>query len=194
MKKNVPNKIHIIGSVGSGKTTLARKLSTELNIPFFELDNVMWIRNKSGDIRRTEEERKEYLNSILHSNAWIIEGVHNDEWVLDCFHHAELIVFLDKDYSIRIYRIIKRFILQRLRIEKSNYRPTFQIFIKMFKWNRLFEEVEKPSFYKKSRIYSDKILLVKNSDDIRNHLMRYSLMTCFPLFVFFLNLGQGVIF
>jgi shikimate kinase len=33
-------KIHIIGSVGSGKTTLARTLSSHLNIPFYELDNV----------------------------------------------------------------------------------------------------------------------------------------------------------
>lgn len=168
MKGNFPNKIHIIGSVGSGKTTLARKLADQTGIPYYELDNVVWIRHMSGDIRRTEEEREEYLTSILRSDAWIIEGVHHQEWVTDCFHQAELIIFLDTAYTIRIYRIIKRFILQRLRLEKSNYRPTFQIFIKMFKWNRIFEEVEKPSFYKKSRIFSDKILVAKNCDDIHN--------------------------
>lgn len=60
LKKNIPNKIHIIGSVGSGKTTLARELSSKLNIPFYELDNVMWKRYESGDIRRTEEGRVIY--------------------------------------------------------------------------------------------------------------------------------------
>lgn len=44
LKKNIPNKIHIIGSVGSGKTTLARNLSTTINVPFYELDNVVWKR------------------------------------------------------------------------------------------------------------------------------------------------------
>ncbi|MFU8690619.1 EutP/PduV family microcompartment system protein [Rossellomorea sp. FS2] len=30
----IPKRIHIIGSVGSGKTTLARALSTATSIPF----------------------------------------------------------------------------------------------------------------------------------------------------------------
>jgi adenylate kinase family enzyme len=41
MEGNIPKRIHIIGSVGSGKTTLARTLSSRLNIPFYELDNVV---------------------------------------------------------------------------------------------------------------------------------------------------------
>ncbi|UZN01078.1 hypothetical protein OL548_23305 [Lysinibacillus sp. MHQ-1] len=37
-----------MGSVGSGKTTLARSLSKMLQLSFHELDNVVWIRNQSG--------------------------------------------------------------------------------------------------------------------------------------------------
>ncbi|WP_284702844.1 shikimate kinase, partial [Peribacillus simplex] len=69
MKKNIPNKIHIIGSVGSGKTTLARELSSKLNIQLYELDNVIWKRYESGDIRRSEEEREEHFNTIIHSET-----------------------------------------------------------------------------------------------------------------------------
>lgn len=87
MKKSIPNKIHIIGSVGSGKTTLARELSSKLDVSFYELDNVVWKRHNSGDIRRTEEERVEYLNTILNSDAWIVEWVHNEEWVSNSFHY-----------------------------------------------------------------------------------------------------------
>lgn len=169
MEKKIPKKIHIIGSVGSGKTTLAKKLSAKLNVPYYELDNVVWKRAKSGDIRRTDEERLDYLYSIIQSETWIIEGVHNEEWVASSFHHADLIIYLDTKYSIRSYRIIKRFLLQKLGLEKANYTPTIKIFFKMFKWNRHFEEVGKPNFFTKFGLYSDKLFVVTNKRSIENY-------------------------
>ncbi|BAK16347.1 adenylate kinase [Solibacillus silvestris StLB046] len=167
MKKTIYKRIHIIGSVGSGKTTLAKEISSWLDIPYYELDNVVWIRLESGDIRRTEQEREEYLNSILQSDSWIIEGIHNEDWVSDCFHNADLILFLDTKYSIRTYRIIKRYLKQKLRIEKANYIPTLAIFFKMFKWNRYFEEVGKINFFNKYGVYKDKIEVIKNTKYIK---------------------------
>ena len=169
MKTKVPKKIHIIGSVGSGKTTLAKKLSSKLQIPYYELDNVVWIRQKCGDIRRTEDERKEYLSSIIQSEGWIVEGVHNEDWVKNSFQNAELIIFLDTKYTVRTYRINKRFVLQKLGLELSNYQPTLKIFLKMFKWNRNFEEVGKPNFFAKFSVYEDKILIVTKDDKIKNY-------------------------
>ncbi|MEK3797111.1 AAA family ATPase [Peribacillus sp. FSL H8-0477] len=162
-------KIHIIGSVGSGKTTLAKKLSKTFSIPLYEIDNVVWKRDKSGDSRRTEEERKAYFTRILQTDTWIVEGVHNEEWVAPSFEMAEVIIFLDTNYSVRTYRIIKRFILQKLRIEPSNYKPTLPIFFKMFKWNRYFEDVGKPHFYKKYGIYNHKIVVVTKKKEIKKY-------------------------
>ncbi|MFJ7913977.1 MULTISPECIES: DNA topology modulation protein FlaR [unclassified Lysinibacillus] len=166
MNKKFPRKIHIIGSVASGKTTFAKELSTKLNIPYYELDNVVWIRQNSGDIRRTDQQKVDYLNNIILTNAWIIEGVHNEDWVALSFLNADLIIFLDTNYFIRIYRIIKRFTLQKLGLEKSNYKPTFTIFIKMFKWNCYFEEIGKPNFYHKYGVYYDKLLVVSSKRQI----------------------------
>jgi adenylate kinase family enzyme len=73
----VNRKIHVIGSVGSGKTTLARKLSAQLAVPHYELDNVVWERRPHGDRRRTEKERDALLQEIIASDSWIIEGVHH---------------------------------------------------------------------------------------------------------------------
>jgi adenylate kinase family enzyme len=168
MESSKPKKIHIIGSVGSGKTALARTLSSKLNIPFYELDNVVWKRSKSGDIRRSEEERDEYLNTIIHSDAWIVEGVHY-KWVLPSFHNAELIIFLDTDYSKRIFRIIKRFILQKIGLEKANYKPTFKIFMKMFEWNYYFENESKPEISNMLSQYNDKLLILKDNTEIKKY-------------------------
>ncbi|MDM5248585.1 MULTISPECIES: AAA family ATPase [unclassified Lysinibacillus] len=162
MNNTFPQKIHIIGSVGSGKTTLAKELSLKFNIPYYELDNVVWTRKESGDIRRTNQEKIDHLNAIIQTKTWIIEGVHNEEWVAQSFHHADLIIFLDTNYAVRIYRIIKRFILQKMSLEKSHYKPTFTIFIKMFQWNRYFEEISKPNFFQKFSGYQDKILVINN--------------------------------
>lgn len=170
MKKEIPKKIHIIGSVGSGKTTLAKELSLKLDIPYYEIDNVVWIRKESGDIRRTAKEREAYLNRIIQSESWIIEGVHNEDWVSNCFQSADLIIFLDTKYSIRTYRIIKRFLKQKLRLEKSNYQPTLNIFFKMFKWNRYFEEVGKVNFFNKYDIHKNKTEVVRNTKSIKKFL------------------------
>ncbi|MEB6551329.1 AAA family ATPase [Heyndrickxia sporothermodurans] len=167
MSKAIPNRIHIIGSVGSGKTTLARSLSKKLNIPFYELDNVVWIRTKSGDVQRGQKERDKYLTDIVRSEAWIIEGVHHP-WVSPSWEKADLIIFLDTDYSIRTYRIIKRYIRQKLGREKANYQPSFDMFKKMFGWNAYFEKKSKPEIMELLRPYEEKLLILK--DNRRNIL------------------------
>ena len=35
-------KVYIIGAVGTGKTTLAKKMSEKLNIKMYQLDKVVW--------------------------------------------------------------------------------------------------------------------------------------------------------
>ena len=144
LKKNFPDRVHIIGSVGSGKTTLARTLSKQYDIPYFELDNVVWKRHISSDIRRTDDERDTYLNEIISTKKWIVEGAHNHKWVTKSFNNADLIIFLDTPYLVRIYRIIKRYVRQLLGIEPANYTPSFKLFMKMFRWNKAFEKENKP--------------------------------------------------
>lgn len=170
MKKNNPTKIHIIGSVGSGKTTLARTLSSMFNVPFYELDNVVWIRDKSGDIRRTDVERDEYLDTIIRTETWIIEGVHH-KWVAHSFNNADLIIFLDTDYSKRTFRIIKRFLLQKIGLEKANYKPTFKMFRKMFDWNSYFENKSKPEILNILSQYNQKLIIIKNNTDFEKHFI-----------------------
>ncbi|WP_409292655.1 AAA family ATPase [Peribacillus sp. SCS-37] len=156
-------KIHIIGSVGSGKTTLAKRLSEELGIPYYELDNVMWERRPDGDRRRTEEERKAVLGDIHNKQAWIVEGVHNDDWMAASFHEADLIILLETSYRVRTFRIIRRFLRQKAGLETCHYKPTVRIFLNMFKWSKSFETEGKHRFWQRCEPYRDKIEVITDS-------------------------------
>ncbi|ESU32242.1 hypothetical protein G3A_12320 [Bacillus sp. 17376] len=169
MTKMKPNKIHIIGSVGSGKTTLARSLSVRFKLPHYELDNVVWKRTAGGDIRRSEKDRNEYLQSIANTDSWIIEGVHY-EWVAESFQKADIIIFLDLSYRKRKYRIIRRFILQKLGVEKANYAPTFKIFRKMFVWNRYFEEKSRQEIMTMLGTHQNKLCIIKEAIELEKNI------------------------
>jgi len=150
-------KIYIVGSVGSGKTTLARKIASKLEVPHFETDNFVWTRNPVGaDIRNEVEVRDQLLQNAIALDNWVIEGVHMD-WTNAGLKEADHIIFLDIPIRKRSQRIIIRYIRQLLRIEKANYRPTFTIFCRMFKWNKYFEEQMKPEFLKKFKKYPHKV-------------------------------------
>lgn len=45
-------KIDIIGSVASGKTTLAKKISLKYRVPYYEKDNIVWERTVNGDKKK----------------------------------------------------------------------------------------------------------------------------------------------
>ncbi|OZU89644.1 DNA topology modulation protein FlaR [Virgibacillus indicus] len=167
MERAIPKRIHIIGSVGSGKTTLAKMLSAQLHIPCYELDNVVWERFKTGDIRRTDEKRDEYLNKIINSNNWITEGVHH-KWVSPCFQNADVILFLDTRMSTRRLRIIKRFFMQKIGLEKANYKPTFKILKDLYKYNTVFEYRSKPEIFDMLNPYDSKLIVLKSNSEIIN--------------------------
>ena len=71
-------KLYIIGSVASGKTTLAKRLSETTNILYTTLDEVIYEPDKSstwGNRKRPEEERDRLFSLILQQENWILEDV-----------------------------------------------------------------------------------------------------------------------
>ena len=99
-------KIHIIGGPGSGKTFLAEKLSKELGIPHYDLDELQWDNHTYG-VKRDPEERERLLGDLLKQNDWIIEGVYY-AWCQQCFVDADRIYLLRVPRYKYRYRIIRR--------------------------------------------------------------------------------------
>src|SRR5260370_26828749 len=98
-------KIVIIGSSGSGKTTVSRELGSILDIKVFHMDRLFW----QGDwIKVTTDNRVDILEHLVQEKQWIIEGNYINSTKLHLIA-ADTIIFLDTPPLVCLLRIIKRY-------------------------------------------------------------------------------------
>lgn len=161
-------KIYIIGPVGSGKTTFATKLANKYNIKYYELDKVAWD-DDNGNIKRTEEEASKIFNSIINKDSWIIEDVGRNKFKQGR-EDADIIYYIKLPRIKSYYRVSKRWLKQRLGIERYNHPPTLK------QWLYFIYTVN--SYYKKELTkikslekYKDKLIYV-NKKKIKKILSR----------------------
>lgn len=126
-------KIYIIGPVGSGKTTLAKKISSKLNIKMYELDKIVW--NDDENIKRTDEEVLKIFNEIIKQDSWIIEDVGRTIFI-DGLKMADIVYYIDLKPILIYKRCVLRWIKQKIGTEPYNYKPTIKGLIQMIKWAR----------------------------------------------------------
>ncbi len=126
-------KLDIIGSVASGKTTLARELSEKYQIPFYEKDNIVWKRTADRDKKRSAEERDRIFKEIIESENWIVEGTPR-KCLKESFAYSDYIILLDINTGTRLFRVFRRWIRQRAGKEKYNSRPTLKFLCYNIKW------------------------------------------------------------
>ena len=127
-------KIYIIGPVGSGKTTLAKKMSQKYNIKMYELDKIVWD-DENGNIKRSDSEISSMFNNIIKNESWIIEDVGRSKFI-DGILSADIVYYISLSKFTIYKRCISRWIKQKLGVEKYNYKPTLKGLIQMVKWAR----------------------------------------------------------
>lgn len=101
-------RIHILGSPGSGKTTLARKLSKELKVPHIDLDDELYPIPMGEKI--PIHKRPAVVKRIARRRGWIVEGIYSAPWVEELFENADQIIFLDTSLLLSLFRITKRYL------------------------------------------------------------------------------------
>jgi len=158
-------KIRIIGPCGSGKTYIAKELSRKYNTPYYELDNLVWNRTEVQR-RNPVEVRDALLMDILRQDSWIIEGVHY-KWGMDSFRQADIIVIIKPNKLTTQYRVVRRFIRTRLRVESSNYKQTLHnLYTMLFVWNKDYYSVSLPAIMNLTDVYSDKRVVIARNRDL----------------------------
>ncbi len=99
------NRISVIGTSGSGKTTFAAKLSAILRIQHVELDALHW-----------EADWKEAPTVVFRSR--VREAVGADRWVVDgnysksardlVWERADTVIWLDFSFILTLVRVLRR--------------------------------------------------------------------------------------
>jgi adenylate kinase family enzyme len=164
-------KIYIVGPVSSRISTLSKLLSTKLSIPYTSLDEVVHIPDKEhpwGNRKRDVSERDDLFHSIISKKEWIIEDV-GRPYFEDGMRNADIIILLDILPYVRKIRILKRWISQRIGIEKSIYKPDIKMLKGMYRWSNDYD-TGKDSLKERMFIYQEKVIVLKNDKDICNYL------------------------
>jgi len=154
-------KIYIIGPVGSGKTTFARKLSDKYNIKYYQLDKVVWD-DDNGNIKRSNEEVSKIFNTILNNKSWIIEDVGRNKFKKGrC--EADIIYYIKLSRLKSYYRVTKRWVRQRLGIETYNAPPNFKQLLYFISTVNSYYKKEKTRL-KELEEFKEKLVFVNNHD------------------------------
>ena len=135
-------KIFISGGPGSGKTTFAKKLAAENNIPHFDLDDIKWINQKNNfNVERPKEDHFKLLDKILSENDnWVIEGIYTKDWIIPILEKADRIIILKPSTSVRQWRIIKRSLRRMLHIEPKTHKENLVTLFKLLFWSRSYDK------------------------------------------------------
>ena len=164
-------KIYIVGPVASGKSTLAKRLSGMLSIPFQSLDEVVHVTDMSspqGNCKRSPEERDSLFYDFIARPCWIVEDV-GRRCFEEGFKRADILLLLDIPSSLRDFRIIKRWIKQRLGLEKCLYLPSLKMLKCMLQWSRNYDK-GKDKLKERLAPYQEKTLILRNRADIQRYL------------------------
>jgi|GEM_PF-2150292 len=112
-----PQKIIVAGISGSGKTTVTKMISEELNLPLVTIDSFAFDSNWK---RRPREEIRKSVMEGLSMDKWIIDGMYRfltEEFVPS----ADVLVFIRINYITNLINIIKRKLGHILRPTEDTY-------------------------------------------------------------------------
>lgn len=161
-------KILIVGIVACGKTALSKRLSAENNIRYFELDSI--VHDDTNNRKRNNKEQQDLLKKIKNNNDdWIIEGTLRKN-LYSLLDETTKIIYIDIPLYIRKKRILCRFLKQKLRIEKCNYKPTFKMLKMMYKWTKDFED-NKKDFEEILKKYGRKLIILDTVSKVENYTL-----------------------
>jgi len=104
-------RILVYGVTGSGKTTLAERVSAATSIPWHPVDDLTW---EPGWVEVAQDVQRSRIADICAGEAWILDTAYG-RWIDIPLARAELIVALDYPRWISLQRLVRRTVRRTLR-------------------------------------------------------------------------------
>jgi adenylate kinase family enzyme len=99
-------RISVVGSTASGKTSVARAIADALSHPFLELDSVY---HQPDWVPLPDDEFREVVGEFAANGPWVIDGNYTHGGVLDLvWGRADTVVWVDPPKSVVMQRVIWR--------------------------------------------------------------------------------------
>lgn len=99
--------VMIIGGLGSGKSTFARRLHSLTKLPLFHLDQVYW---RPGWQITPKDEWERLVAELAARDQWIMDGGYRNTFHIR-LPRADTIIWLDSPRHIAFPRVLKRVVL-----------------------------------------------------------------------------------
>ena len=102
-------RVLVIGSGGSGKSTVAARLGELLNLEVNHLDKFYW---RAGWVEPARDEWIRTVTELIERDSWVIDGNYSGTLELR-LRKCDTIVYLDLPRVLCLWRIMKRYFLYR---------------------------------------------------------------------------------
>lgn len=106
-------RIVVVGTTGSGKTSMARELGQRLGLPHIELDALHWDPNWTV---APDEAFRERVAQAVAGDRWIVDGNYDKAREI-VWPRADMVVWLDYDLLRILWRLSRRTVGRLVRRE-----------------------------------------------------------------------------
>jgi adenylate kinase family enzyme len=100
------NKINIVGSPGSGKSSLTALISQAIGYQIYDLDDYLYIDNKDCK-RKSPLDSEREIDQILKSDQFLIDGTYTST-LQKRLEKIDLVILVDTPQIVAIYRFFRR--------------------------------------------------------------------------------------
>jgi adenylate kinase family enzyme len=97
-------RINVVGTSGSGKTTFARELARRLDLPYYEMDRLFW---KPGWEASSDVELFGKVQDVTSGRRWVLDGNYTRTLPIK-WKSVQLVVWLDPSLLKTVWRVTVR--------------------------------------------------------------------------------------
>jgi len=163
-------RIWITGTIGSGKTTLAKQLGEKYHLPVYHRDVISWD-TEGNDV--PEDEQIRVVQGITTQEKWIYEGCRFTASKKDGrLENCDAIIFLDINRFICLFRALRRHFRQKIKATSEYGWVQIMDFsnIKYILWDFPQKAPEREAIFDFARKNGKSVFILKNKHAVKRFM------------------------